>query len=144
MDLQELRMPKATGIKFVLVAKEIVKNTVTITRETDFSLSFRYKGYYGKVEFSDMLPLVSVSASKKLQTEISDEDKKLIPEVNALEPYNKNFNPALLELNRVKNTCSAGTVIFLESGFDGDILLIAINQCVTKLQAFLDRREQTI
>lgn len=140
MDLQELKMPKATGIKFVLAAKEIVKETVKVQEEKEFSMTFRHRGFYGKVEFSDMLPLVSVHTSKKLKEKITEEDKILVKKVNTIAPTYKNVNPALLELNISKNTCVSGTVVFLEGGFNEEIFLKAVNQCCDKLQAFLDEK----
>lgn len=144
MDLEELKMPKQTGLKFVLAAKEIVKNAVKVKEEKEFSLSFRYRGFYGIVDFSDMLPLISVHISKKLKDKISDEDRKLISVVNSTAPYNKNVNPALLEFDFGRNSCVSGTVIFLEGGFDEEIFLKSVNQCCEKLQEFLEQKEQSV
>lgn len=144
MDLEEFKMPKATGAKFAVAAKEIVRNAVTVKEEKDFSLSFRYRGFHGIVEFSDMLPLISVHISKKLKDKISDEDRKLISVVNSTAPYNKNLNPALLEFDFGRNSCVSGTVVFLEGGFDEEIFLKSVNQCCDKLQAFLEQKEQSV
>lgn len=141
MDFEELKMPKQTGQNFVLAAKEIVKNAVKVKEEKDFSLSFCYRGFHGIVEFSDMLPLISVHTSRKLKDKITDEDKKLISVVNSTAPYNKNANPALLEFDFGRNSCVSGTVIFLEGGFDEEIFLRSVIQCCDKLQAFLDQKE---
>lgn len=137
MDFEDLILSPKVGIKFVDAAKEVVRDSVKVKEEKEFKTIFNHRGFYGTVEYADMLTLITLRVSKKMKHGISDEDYELAKKVNKTGHYH-----GMLEINKSRSTCSAKTVLFLEADFSKDVFVKALNDCCDNLEAFFAEYEK--
>lgn len=140
MELDDLRLSPKVGAKFVSAAKAVVNNCVKVKADKDFKTIFTHRGFYGDVEYSDMLTLIAVRVTKKLQNKVCDADYKLVESLNKI---NEKYH-GILELNESHNSCSARAVLFLEAEFDEKVFLEALNDCCDNLEAFFKEYDKKI
>lgn len=132
MELDDLRLSPKVGKNFVSAAKSVVCDCVKVKADKEFKTIFTHRGFYGDVEYSDMLTLIAVRVVKKLQNKVSDADYKLVESLNKT---NEKYH-GILELNESRNTCSARAVLFLEAEFNDKVFLGALNDCCDNLETF--------
>lgn len=132
MDFEDLKIHPETGKNFIVAAKEMVQNCVKVKETKPYKTTFIYRGFYGCIEYSDMVSFISVRISKKLSHSITDEDYELAETVNK----SSGKYHGLLEINPDRNTCSARTVLFFQSGLNEEIFLGALNDCCDNLESF--------
>lgn len=132
LDYNELRIPLSRGKKLANEAKDIVRNTVRVNKETEDKISFTYRGFYGQAVFFDMFAIVPIHISKKLPYPVTDDDYELAKTVTD----STHRHQGVLEINTIRNTCSAGGLLFLEPEFTEEMLLSVLNDCVDNLKDF--------
>lgn len=118
------------SMKIVSSSKEIIKNTIKIKTEKESSMSFVYRGYYGKVVFDYSFATVTIEVSKRMKDPITEDDIEFVKELNTYS-YND-----ILHLDEKKKTVRASVITSLNEDFTSELFKNNLDKCCDSLKGF--------